>query len=122
MNLFFQIQNLQPLIFCMDDQELQPISIMLFYVFFGNIVKVNHLLYYFIILANLISTFLHTRSLLVPSAYASTGSVGCILLSSLALNAVLLPSSVNTLCFSLLNLCCDFNISLLFFINYLRFS
>ena len=78
MNLFFQIQNLQPLIFCMDDQELQPISIMLFYDFFGNIVKVNHLLYYFIILANLISTLLHTRSLLVPSAYASTESVGYI--------------------------------------------
>ena len=43
-----------------------------------------------------------------------TEFTNCVLLSSLALSGILLTSSVNTLYFSLLNLCCDFNISLLF--------
>ena len=60
--------------------------------------------------------------MLVPYTYASIGYIYCIFLSSLALNAIFLTSSKDTLCFLLLNLCCDFNISLLFFINYLWFS
>ena len=36
-------------------------------------------------------------------------------------NTVLLISSVGTLCLSLLNLCCDFNIYLLFIMNFLSF-
>ena len=41
--------------------------------------------------------------------------------TSLALNAILLISSVNTLYFLLVNLCCDFNIKSLIFMNSLRF-
>ena len=47
----------------------------------------------------------------------SVESIDCILLSSLELKAILLISSVKTLCLSLLNLCCIFNIDLSFFIN-----
>ena len=63
-----------------------------------------------------ISSFLDTTSLLVPYACGSIELTNCILSSSLALKAVLLIYSGNTLCFSLLNLCCDFNINLLLFI------
>ena len=52
MHLFFQIQDLQLLILDMDDQEFLINLIMLFYVFFGNIIKVKHfcivLLYYYV--------------------------------------------------------------------------
>ena len=71
-------------------------------------------------------TFLHIRSLLVPYACVSIESIDHILLSSFELKAILLISSVKTLCLSLLNLCCAFNISLLFFmdsfLSYLRRS
>ena len=66
------------------------------------------------------SSFLHTRSLLVPCVYVSIESIDYILLLLLALETILLTSSVNTLCFSLLNICCYFNINL-FFMNYSRF-
>ena len=79
------------------------------YVLFCNIFKVNHLFECFMIFLHLISSFSHTRSLLVPFAYVSIELIDCILLSSLALN-VMLTSSVNTVCFSLLYLYCDFNI------------
>ena len=95
---------------------------MLFYVFSCNIIKINHFLYCFIILSHLISSFLHIRSLLVPYAYVSIESIDSILLSSLALNAILLTSSVNALFFSLLNLPCDHSISLLILSNSLSFS
>ena len=62
-------------------KKLWPIWIMLFYVFFCNIIKVNNC---FIILLHLTLFFLHTRSLLVSDANVP------ILLSSLALNAILL--------------------------------
>ena len=54
--------------------------------------------------------------------HVSAESIDCILLSSFELKAMLLISSVKTLCFLLLNLCCVFNISLLFFMNCLLFS
>ena len=85
------------------------------HVFFCNIIKVNHLLYRFIILLHLISSFSFTRSLLVPYAYVSIESIDCILLSSFELKAILLISSVKTLCFSLLCIWCVCNISLLLF-------
>ena len=75
----------------------------------------------FIILLHLISSFLLTRSLLVPYAYVSMESVDCILLSSFELKAILLTSSVKILCFSLLNMCCLFNISLFFYEFFLIF-
>ena len=65
----------------------------------------------------LIFSFLHIRSLLVPYAYISIESIDRNFLSSFELKAILLISSVKTLCFSLLNLFCIFNIDLLFFIN-----
>ena len=43
-------------------------------------------------------------------------------LLSFSLNATLLTSSVNTISFLRLNLCCDFNINLFFFTNWLWFS
>ena len=113
MSLFFLIQSLQLLIFCMDDMEFVANLDYFFYVLFCNIIKINPFLYYFIILLHLISSFLLTRSFFVPCAYAFIESIDCILLSLLVLNAILLTSSVNTLCFSLLSLCCYFNINLL---------
>ena len=112
MQLFFQIHNLQLLIFCMDGKDFWPIWIKFFYVFFCNIIKVKYFLYRFIILLHLISSFSFTRSLLVP--YKSTD---CILLSSFELKSILLIFSVKSLCLSLLNPCCVFNINLLFFMN-----
>ena len=114
MNSFFHIQSLQLLQICMD---LWHIWIMFLYVFFWKIIKVNHFLYHFIILLHLISSFSFTRSFLVPYAYVSVESVDCILLSSFELKAILLISSVKTLCLSLLNLCCVFDINLMFFMN-----
>ena len=55
-----------------------------------------------------ISSFSHTRPFLVPYVYVSIESIDCILLSLLALNAILLISSVNALYFSLLILCYDY--------------
>ena len=96
---------------------------MLFCVFFYNIIKVNHFFYCFIILLHLVFSFLHTRSLLVPDAYVSIESIesiDCIVLSSLAFNAILVTFSLNTSYFLLfLNLYRDFNINLLIFINFL---
>ena len=63
MHLFFQIQNLQLLIFYMDGQ------------------KVNHFLNRFIILLHLISSFTLTRSFLLPYSYVSMESIDFILLS-----------------------------------------
>ena len=102
-------------------RNLSPIWITFFYVFFCNIINVNNFLYLFIILLHLTSSFLLTRSLLVPYAYVSIESNDCILLSSFELNAILLISSVKTLCLSLLNLCCVFNIDLLFLMNFYHF-
>ena len=56
------------------------------------------------------SSFLHTRSLLVLHAYISTELIDCVLLLLFETTAVLLISSVKTVCFSLLSLCRDFNI------------
>ena len=55
--------------------------------------------------------------LLVPYAYVYFGLTDCIPLLSLALNSILLNSSVTTLRSSILNFCYVFNISLLFFMN-----
>ena len=67
----------------------------------------------------LISFFLHTRSFLVSYAYVSIESSNYILLSLFALNTILLTSLVNISCFSLLTLCCDVKINLLFSMNFL---
>ena len=95
-------------------RNLWPIWIMLFYIFFCDIIKVNRFLNRFIILLHLIRSFSLTRSFL---AYVYIESIDCILLSSFDFKAILLISSVKTLCLSLLNLCCVFRINLLFLIN-----
>ena len=87
--------------------------------FFWSIMKVNNFLFF--ILLHLISSFSHTRSLLIPYAYMCIESIDYTFLSSLALNEILLTSSGKALYFSLLNFCCDFNINVLFFINLLWF-
>ena len=63
------------------------------------------------------SSFLLIRSLLIPYEFISIELIDCILLSSFELKAMLLISLVETLCLSLLNLCCVFNIDLLCFTN-----
>ena len=113
MHLFFQIQDLQLLILDMDGQEVLINLIMLFYVFFGNIVKVKHfcivLLYYYV------SFFCsYILDLCLFHMHMHIESVDYIILSSLELLAILLTTSVKTLCLSLLNICCVFNIGLFF--------
>ena len=102
--------------------NLWPIWIMLFYVSFCNIIKVNQFLYCFIVLSYISSSLSLSKSLLVRYAYVSLESIDCILLLLFELKGILLISSVKTLCFSLLNLCCIFNINLLLFIISLWFS
>ena len=80
------------------------------------------MLYRFIVLLHLTSSLLHIRPVLVSCAYVSIESIDCILLSSFKLKAILLISSVKTLCVFLLNICSVFNITLLLFMNSLRLS
>ena len=107
MHLFFQIPSLQLLIFCVEDWQFIDNLDRVILFFFCNIIKNNHLCIFFILL-HLISSSLHGTSPLVPHTYVSIESIDCILSSSFTLNAILLTSSVNTFCFSPLNLCCDF--------------
>ena len=60
MKLFFLIQSLQLLIFCIGDQEFVANLDYVFNVFFYKIIKENHFLFSFIILLNLNPSFLHT--------------------------------------------------------------
>ena len=96
-------------------RNLQPIWIMFFFVFFFNIINVNHFLNCFIKLC--------LCSILCICFYQINWLDS---LSSSELKEILSVSSVNTLCFSLLNLGCVFNISFFFFMNsfwsFLRFS
>ena len=82
------------------------------YVKIHKVLKVN--MFYYIYILYFIS-FLHINFLLVLHAYVSLKSIDCILLSSLAFNAILLTSSLNRLCFSLLNLYCIFITNLFFY-------
>ena len=118
MNLFFLIKSLQLLLFYMDDKEFLPNSdyVPLFFSFITS----SKLIIFFIVTFNLFLSL--TKSLLAPYTYVSIESVDCILLSLFELKAILLISSVKTLCFSLLNICCIFDIDLSFFINSLLFS
>ena len=118
MQLFFQIQNFQLLIFCMDDEQFVANFDYVLYFYFCIVIQVN---YFYIVLLYCCFKFLHSRSLLVPYAYVSIEPIDCILLSSLALNVILFTSSGNILRSSLLNLCGNFSINLLFFMNSLWF-
>ena len=127
MHLFFPIQSHQLLIFCMNDQEFVVTGIcgqfaLCFYVSFSNILKFIYFLYCFIILSHCISSLLHIISLFVTYSYVFMKLIDLILLSSLTLNTISFTSSVKILCFSLLHLCCNFNINVLFLINFVWFS
>ena len=65
-----------------------PIWIMLFYVFFCNVILVNQFLVFYYI-NTFISSFLCIISLFVPYGYVSVESIEYIRLSSLAINAIL---------------------------------
>ena len=95
-------------------KNLEPIWIIFLYVLYFNNIKVNHFFYSFIVLLHLVFSFSFTRYLLVPYAYVSIELIDCIVLLSFELKKILLISSVKTLCLSLLNLCCVFDIDLLF--------
>ena len=73
------------------------------------------MLYRFVILLYLISSFSLTRSLLVPYAHVSIESI---LLSFFELKAILLLFAIKTLFLSLINFCHVFNINLLFFYEF----
>ena len=119
MNLFFQILSLQLLISYLDNLEFEVIWIMYFYVFFCNIIIIFELLYY-----------IFTFNLLFFTYWICAYSV-CIYFFwiywfysfiMLALNGILLNSSVNALCSSFLNLWCAFNIKLWFFYEFFKIS
>ena len=75
------------------------------------------MIFVFYEIATFTSLFLYTSSWLIQYAYVSIEPIDCNLLSSLAVNAILLTSSVNTICFSLLSLCRYFNINFLFIMS-----
>ena len=85
--------------------------------FDNSVFKLIIFFYGFIILFHLISSVLHTESFLFLYTYVSIELIDCYFLSSLALNAVLSTSSLNTLLFLVTNNCFDFNINLLYFMN-----
>ena len=68
-------------------------------------------------LLHLLSSFQCVIFLFGSYAYISIESIDCIHLLSLALNAILSTFSANTLRFSVLDICYDFDINLLFFMN-----
>ena len=116
MNLFFQIQSFQLLIFPMNDLEFVTNLNFVLLCFLSKHHQSWLFLHCFIISLYLISSFSLTTSLIFPYAYISIESIDCILLWSFELKASLLTSSVKTLYFSLLNLWCVFIINL-FFMN-----
>ena len=91
---------------CTDDQEFVTNLDYVLLCFLLQRLQSELFLCRFIILLHLISYFSLTRSYLVPYAYVSIKSTDCIVLSSFELKAILL------------NLCCIFNINLLFFMNF----
>ena len=102
----------------MDDQEFTVnFDCVFLKCFFCNIIKVNNFFVLSFILLHLVFSFLHIKSFFILYAYVSTEKVDCNLLPSFELKAISLISTVKILCFSLLNLCCVFNINLLFFMN-----
>ena len=105
MYLFFLSQNIQLLIFCMDDLEYMTI-----------------LFHFMFILRYCNNSLLHTFLTFAWHGYDVTLTKVCNLLSSLLLNSILSVSSVNTLFAWLLNLSCDFNMILSFSKKFLQSS
>ena len=110
MHLFSLIQSLLLLIFCIDDLEyMAAFDYVLTYFHLHN--RQN---WSFIFTYQLCFASLPTFPTLIPKGYDVILSKVCNILSSLLLSAVLLISSVCTLCTPFSNLCCDFNIASLF--------
>ena len=110
MHLFSLIQSLLLLIFYMDDVEY--IAFWVIFVLFSFVLSSKFVdeIFFNIVFGN---SVLHTFPAFVSYGYDVIRSNVSILLSSLLFSAILLTLSVNTLCVSLLNLCCDFNMGLL---------
>ena len=120
MQLLFQIWSTQFLIFYTDDHEFLTNFHYVALCFLCNIIKVTHFwIFFLVIFLHLIFSFLRKIFLLLPYAYVSTESKLIYQLSSPQLKMILLIYSGKTLCLSLLGVCWDFNIILLFFKNYL---
>ena len=101
-------------------KNLWPTWVMFFMFSFVTSSRLNifcNVLLYCYCLLHLISSFSLNRSLLIPFAYVSVEWIDCFILSLFELKAILTIFSIKTLCFSLLNLCCVFNINWLFFTN-----
>ena len=89
MNLFFLIQRLQLLVFCVDGLQLQLFWIVILSVFSCNSIKVNHYIQFFDLGCS-INSSLHTISGPVSYGYDMTPSGVCILLLSFTVSAILL--------------------------------
>ena len=130
MNLFFKIQTLQLLIFCKDDREFVANLDYVLLIFLCNIIKFNHFC--------IVSLYCYIQSLLFHLLQLCLLHMYIFLLSQLIIffyhhlkwkqsyyfyyyYYFYITSSVKTLSFSLLNLCCVFNIYLFFFMNSLFF-
>ena len=89
------------------------IWIKFFYDLLSTLVAVNHFLSFY---SNVLFNFFF---LCIISSFVlyTIISIESSLLTLLVLNLILLSSSINTSCFWFLNLYCDFNISLLSFMN-----
>ena len=74
-------------------RNLQPIPIVIFYVFFSNIIKFN---YFFLNLLHFVISFI---LLLVLYTYASIELVDCVVLLLLELSVILVTSLVDALPF-----------------------
>ena len=118
MTLFFQMRTYKYYYSIWVIRKLQPSWIILFNVFFCNIIKSL----FFLLFCYIYFFFLHIKFSLVSHAFVSFESIHCILSSSLALNAILLISLVNILRSLRLIFCWDFDISSLVFLNSLWFS
>ena len=111
MYLFFQMHNLQLLIFCMESQEFLA---NFDYVLLCLFLQPNQIKHFYTVL---LYSFLHPRSLLVLCAYVSIETIDGILLSWLEFKGILLIFLVKALCFYILNPCCILNTSLINYMN-----
>ena len=106
MHSFFLMLRLLLLIFCMDDLKYMASQGIFYFIFIYIIIKINYFLCWYLnivaVLFCILSPHFHHKDML--------------------LNAVLLTFSVNALCTSLLNLCCDLNVVLLFCRHFLKSS
>ena len=121
MHLFFQIRRRQLLKFCMMAKNLWPVLVIFIYIFFGNIIKVNHfsifLLYCYV--KFLLFYILNLCLFRIHIFYRFNWLYSFIIIWT---SNNLVNFFSEKLCLSLLNPCCIFNIDLLLFRNSWWFS